>query len=56
MQQDINPESYLEPYQPSKMERFEKIVNSFYLQIILAKRSILDFWQGLYTQYALVLV
>ena len=35
-------EAYSEPCQLSKMERFAKIVDGFYLLTISAKRSILD--------------
>ena len=42
----ILPEPYSELCQTSKAERFTEIVNSFYLFTILAKRSILDIWQG----------
>ena len=43
-------ETYLEPYQTSKMELFVKIVSGFWLLTIFAKRSILNIWQG--SEYA----
>ena len=39
-------EAYSEPCQTSKMERFEKIVNSFHLLTVFAKRFIVDVWQS----------
>ena len=40
------PEPYLETYQSFKMECFAKIVNTYMLLTIFAKRSILDVSQG----------
>ena len=39
-------ETYLEPYQTYKIERFAKIVNVWKLLTIFDKRTILDVWQG----------
>ena len=39
-------QAYSEPCQKSKMECFAKKVNDFEPLIILAKRFILDVWQG----------
>ena len=40
------PETYLEPYQASKMERFAKMLNGFQLLTIFAKCTILYIRQG----------
>ena len=48
-----HPDTYSEPCETSKMERFVKIVNNFKPLTIFGKRSILDIWED--CEYAYVI-